>query len=280
MTKETIIQQTTRLLEAQEKDNETLKECLTANFPANDDIDDFILLVKKIIFPMGNRRATAAELVDLMAQRLGQLVGKLPTQHDDDLVEKFVGKLPELQRLLIADALAISQRDPAVESIAEVISCYPAITVMLHYRVAHALYELQLALLPRIITERAHSLTGIDIHPAATIGRSFAIDHGTGIVIGATTRIGNNVMLYQGVTLGAKRIDNDADGRPLNTPRHPNIQDDVTIYSNTSVLGNITIGHHSTIGGNLWITRDVPPYSQVRQSKPIQQIGFTDGEGI
>lgn len=203
-----------------------------------------------------------------------------PDERAAALAAAFWQQLPGVWRALQADAAAISQRDPAATSVAEVLCCYPAIVAILSYRVAHLLHQVGVPLLPRIITERAHSLTGIDIHPAATIGRAFAIDHGTGIVIGATAIIGNHVMLYQGVTLGAKNFQHDTSGRLLDQPRHPIIQDNVTIYANTTVLGRITIGHDAVVGGNLWITHDVEPCSVVRQSKPIKQIGFTDGEGI
>lgn len=198
----------------------------------------------------------------------------------DKVASRLIGMLPSIGQLLRSDINAVVTNDPAVTSAFEVISCYPAFTAMLHYRVAHALLGLGVPLLPRIITERAHSATGIDIHPAAQIGAAFGIDHGTGIVIGATAIIGTGVMIYQGVTLGAKNFARDAHGQMIDVPRHPIVEDNVTIYSNTSLLGRIRIGHDSVIGGNLWITHDVLPYSHVRQSRPIQHIGFSDGEGI
>jgi serine O-acetyltransferase len=203
-----------------------------------------------------------------------------PPQTADDISREFMRRLPSIGKLLKADIKAVAANDPAATSHVEVMCCYPAFTAMLHYRVAHALYELRVPLLPRIITERAHERTGIDIHPAAQIGPAFGIDHGTGIVIGATAIIGAGVMVYQGVTLGAKHFTRDSDGHMLDLPRHPIVEDYVTIYSNTSLLGRIRIGHHSVIGGNLWITHDVPPYSQVRQSRALQQSGFVDGDGI
>ena len=126
----------------------------------------------------------------------------------------------------------------------------------------------------------AHSETGIDIHPAATIGEYFCIDHGTGVVIGATAIIGNHVMLYQGVTLGARNFTYDAEGRPIDLPRHPILEDHVTVYSNTSILGRVTIGHDTIIGGNVWLTQDVPPYSRILQQKAVQSPFFSDGAGI
>ena len=198
----------------------------------------------------------------------------------ESLTAQFVSQLPRIQKLLYSDVEAVASNDPAVTSRTEIVSCYPAITVMLHYRVAHALHVLGVPLLPRMMTERAHSLTGIDIHPAAQIGASFGIDHGTGIVIGATTVIGHHVMLYQGVTLGARNFSRSEDGLPLDLPRHPIIEDRVTIYSNSTIRGRIRIGHDSIIGGNLWITKDIAPNSHVRQPKPLQFQGYIDGAGI
>lgn len=179
-----------------------------------------------------------------------------------------IAGLPELKRLLFTDVRAIFNSDPAAANEAEVVICYPSVKAMLHYRFAHLLASLQVPLLPRIITEIAHSETGIDIHPGATIGESFSIDHGTGVVIGETCVIGRHVTIYQGVTLGAKNFSLDSEGHPVNIPRHPIIEDNVTIYSNASVLGRITIGHDSVIGGNVWITQSVPPHSRILQSRP------------
>ncbi|MGN0202168.1 MAG: serine O-acetyltransferase [Candidatus Cryptobacteroides sp.] len=182
------------------------------------------------------------------------------------LADSFVASLPEIGRLLHTDVEAVLHNDPAVSDVGEVILCYPLVTVMLHYRVAHSLYLLGVPRIPRMLTEMAHSATGIDIHPAATIGEYFAIDHGTGVVVGATSIIGNHCMLYQGVTLGAKNFSYDSEGRPIDKPRHPILEDNVTVYSNTSILGRVTIGHDSIIGGNIWLTRDVPPHSKIVQN--------------
>lgn len=179
----------------------------------------------------------------------------------------FMQQLPEIKRLLLTDVAAVTQNDPAAANHTEAVFCYPVVQAMVHYRTAHALYRLGIPLLPRIITEMAHSATGIDIHPAAEIGEYFAIDHGTGVVIGETTIIGSHVMLYQGVTLGARNFHYDLQGHPINEPRHPIVEDNVTIYSNTSILGRVRIGHDSIIGGNIWLTHDVPPHSRVLQGK-------------
>ena len=171
----------------------------------------------------------------------------------------FISYLPELRRMLALDVEASYQGDPAAESIGEIICCYPSLKAITYHRIAHKLYELQVPLLPRIISEIAHSETGIDIHPAARIGESFFIDHGTGVVIGATCIIGSRVKLYQGVTLGAKSFPKADDGSLIKgIERHPIIGDNVIVYSNTTLLGRINIGKSARIGANMWITEDVP----------------------
>lgn len=196
------------------------------------------------------------------------------------IADGFVQALPEISRLLHTDAHAVMHNDPAVKSMQEVILCYPVVKVMIHYRAAHQLHKQNVPIIPRVITEMAHSATGIDIHPAAQIGEYFSIDHGTGVVIGATSIIGNHVMLYQGVTLGAKNFSYDANGVPIDKPRHPILEDHVTVYSNASILGRVRIGHHTVVGGNVWLTHDVPAHSRVLQSKAIEEPFFEDGAGI
>ena len=170
----------------------------------------------------------------------------------------FISYLPELRRMLALDVEAAYQGDPAAESIGEIICCYPSLKAITYHRIAHKLYELQVPLLPRIISEIAHSETGIDIHPAARIGESFFIDHGTGVVIGATCIIGSRVKLYQGVTLGAKSFPKADDGSlSKGIERHPIIGDNLIVYSNTTLLGRINIGESARIGANMWITEDV-----------------------
>lgn len=184
----------------------------------------------------------------------------------------FINKIPHIKYLLSTDVKAILDGDPAAKSLSEIIFCYPAIHAIVHQRVAHELLKLGVPVLPRIITEMAHSETGIDIHPGAQIGEYFSIDHGTGVVVGKTAVIGNHVRLYQGVTLGAKNFTLDEEGLPLDVPRHPIIEDYVTIYSNASILGRITIGKGSVIGGNIWLTHSVPPYSKVLQTRAVEDI--------
>lgn len=192
----------------------------------------------------------------------------------------FMSRIPEICRLLNTDVDAVMHNDPAVTSREEVIVCYPAIKEMVHYRTAHELLALGIPTVPRLLTEMAHSATGIDIHPAAEIGEYFGIDHGTGIVVGATSIIGSHVMLYQGVTLGAKNFRYDEKGNPINEPRHPILEDNVTVYSNTSILGRVRIGHDTIIGGNVWLTHDVPPHSRILQSQAIVEPLFNCGAGI
>ncbi|GHT31422.1 serine acetyltransferase [Bacteroidia bacterium] len=171
----------------------------------------------------------------------------------------FIDALPKIRELLITDVEAMYNGDPAATTYGEIIFCYPAIRAISNYRIAHELLLLGVPLIPRIITEMAHSETGIDIHPGAKIGTHFAIDHGTGIVIGETCIIGNHVQLYQGVTLGAKSFPLDDNGVPIKgILRHPIIEDNVVIYANATILGRIIIGENSVIGGNMWITKDIP----------------------
>ncbi len=177
---------------------------------------------------------------------------------------QLVVTLPEIRRLLALDAQAAFQGDPAATRYGETVFCYPSIRVMINQRIAHQLYKTGVPLIPRMITEMAHSETGIDIHPGAEIGERFFIDHGTGVVIGETCVIGNNVKLYQNVTLGAKSFPLDEYGNPIKgIPRHPIIKDNVIIYAGATILGRVTIGENSVIGGNVWLTHSVPPESKI-----------------
>jgi serine O-acetyltransferase len=183
------------------------------------------------------------------------------------IIQDFALALPGLRSLLDTDVLAAYHGDPAARSVDEVLLCYPGILAVIHHRLAHHLYRAGLPLLARISAEIAHSATGIDIHPGAQIGRSFFIDHGTGVVIGETAIIGERVRIYQAVTLGAKRFPADEDGQlQKGQPRHPIVEDDVVIYAGATILGRITIGKGSTIGGNVWLTRSVPPGSNLTQA--------------
>ncbi|MEI6592088.1 MAG: serine acetyltransferase [Holophagaceae bacterium] len=184
-----------------------------------------------------------------------------------ELARAFLSRLPKVRHLLATDVQAGFEGDPAATSPDEVLFCYPGLLAITSQRLAHEMLDLGVPLLPRMITEHAHSLTGIDIHPGAQIAERFFIDHGTGVVIGETCVIGRNVRIYQGVTLGAKSFPLDAEGHPIKgVPRHPVVEDDVIIYSNATILGRITLGKGSAIGGNVWLTRSVPPGSIVTQA--------------
>ncbi|WP_279169642.1 serine O-acetyltransferase [Prevotella denticola] len=201
----------------------------------------------------------------------------------DMIAERVIAKFLTIRKILSTDIQAAFDGDPAAANQGEVISCYPAIKAIINYRLAHELVMEDVPLIPRMITEMAHSETGIDIHPAAAIGTHFTIDHGTGVVIGATCVIGNHVKLYQGVTLGARSFPLDKDGKPIKgIPRHPILQDDVIVYANATVLGRVTIGRGCVIGANVWVTWDMRPRSKkYRQSKTdILYTDFEDGGGI
>ena len=235
------------------------------NVPSHNELQKIVELIRSIIFPDFFPATTQPEplLKALMLIQLSTVIED--TEEAKRITKEFCNKMPEIRALVEMDVDAAIHNDPAVASRAEVIYCYPLIREMLHYRPAHCLYQLGVPLIPRMLTEMAHSETGIDIHPAAQIGDHFCIDHGTGVVIGETAIIGSHVVLYQGVTLGAKNFQYDEQGKPMNVPRHPIIEDNVTIYSNASVLGRIRIGHDTIVGGNIWLTHDVPPHSRVVQ---------------
>ncbi|MDR2414996.1 MAG: serine acetyltransferase [Odoribacteraceae bacterium] len=261
----------------------------TRALPGVDVTREMMHLVKALLFPgfFDDAGRDAETLVNRLHASLDEQVRACTRFRDEEQRASsaspspalaFIERLPEIKRLLSTDVKAVRDGDPAATSAGEVICCYPAILAMTHYRVARELLLLGVPLLPRVITELAHSATGIDIHPGARVGEYFSIDHGTGVVIGETCIIGNRVRLYQGVTLGAKSFTLDSDGLPVNLPRHPVIEDNVIIYSNSTILGRVTIGHDSIIGGNIWLTRDVPPHSRVLQRRATR--GFTDGLGI
>lgn len=259
----------------------------TSSFPSVAVLREVVDLIKAIVFPdfFDCRRNNAGIRSCYLGVNLERLYSLLVTEtrralrFDNNYAEeevaaeaetltlKFIDSLPEIKRMLYTDVEAMYNNDPAACNYAEIILSYPVINAMVHYRSAHSLLKLGIPVIPRIITEQAHSLAGIDINPGAQIGEYFAIDHGTGVVIGETSVIGNHVTIYQGVTLGAKNFTLDADGRPVNKARHPIIEDNVTIYSNSSILGRITVGHDSIIGGNIWLTHSVPPGSRIVQNK-------------
>jgi serine O-acetyltransferase len=238
-----------------------------------------------ILFPQTAERRydSAAEVRDALDALVAEMRSLLRPLEADlpaspaEISAAFFETLPAIHRQLEADALAIEQGDPAAESVDEVVLAYPGFLAIAVHRIAHRFWELDVPLLPRVLTEWAHERTGIDIHPGATLGHPVVIDHGTGIVIGETAVIGNNVKLYQGVTLGALSVDKSL----ASTKRHPTIEDDVVIYANATILGGQTvIGRGSVIGGNVWLTSSVPPSSTVYHRSEVHvRQGRTEFEG-
>lgn len=253
--------------------------------PSRQESGKFIQQLINFLFPISqdcqhnekakDLREAYSSLRDKLGCMLDPLLPEL-TDSKEDTLDQIFANIPEIYDLLLQDAKAITDNDPASVSVEEVIALYPGFMAIATYRIAHILAELRIPLLPRMLTEFAHSQTGIDIHPNAVIGHSFFIDHGTGVVIGETTHIGNNVKLYQGVTLGATHVSKSLASRK----RHPTIEDNVVVYANATILGGETvIGKDSIIGGNAWIVKSVPPYSLVyHQSKvevrqqPVQPV--------
>ncbi len=271
---------------------EVCHECGTKDsMPSTDVLRDVVQIARSILFPgyFGDPEVNEHTMkfhIGVNVERLNMLLHQQikagicfsfnGESHDMKKVEQeaiektniFITQLPEIREKLHTDVIAAYNGDPAAKSFGEVIFCYPSIRAISNYRIAHALLKLNVPLIPRIITEMAHSETGIDIHPGATIGDYFTIDHGTGVVIGETATIGNNVKMYQGVTLGAKSFPLDEDGNPIKgIPRHPHIGNNVIIYSNSTILGTITVGDGAVIGGNLWVDTDVPPGAKLAQKK-------------
>ncbi|WDZ94145.1 serine acetyltransferase [Herbaspirillum sp. WKF16] len=259
-------------------------------FPSRDALGKIVDALKGVLFPMRLgppdlrqesenfhvAHALDAALHGLLEQvRLelkysASLKGRPTPNLDEDalsVTRAFGASLPDIRSLLDTDVLAAYHGDPAARSVDEVLLCYPGTLAMIHYRLAHRLYQLGLPLLARIIAELAHAATGIDIHPGAQIGSGFFIDHGTGVVIGETAVIGNNVRIYQAVTLGAKRFPTDAQGKlEKGLARHPIVEDDVVIYAGATILGRITLGRGAVIGGNVWLTHDVPAGANISQA--------------
>lgn len=252
-------------------------------YPSLDKIAEFIELTRSVLFPgfFGNTSVNATTLpyhIGVTTERIFQLLWeqlyagacfdctdeerRLPEKKKKamDMAATFIEHLPDIKLLLRTDVEAIYKGDPAAKNFGEIILAYPGIKAISNYRIAHELLTLGAsAIIPRIITEMAHSETGIDIHPGATIGKYFAIDHGTGIVIGETCIIGENVKLYQGVTLGAKSFPTDDNDEIIKgIERHPILGDNVVVYAGATILGRITIGKNAVIGGNTWVTQPVP----------------------
>jgi serine O-acetyltransferase len=255
--------------------------------PSEKILAEIIDIVRDIIFPYhyGDTPVYADTLkyyIGVRVDRLSRLIHEQiqigleyecnkcqnAAQEADRITERFIDTLPQLRETLSTDVIAAYNGDPAAKNHGEIISCYPVIKALTNYRVAHELLLLGVPLIPRMLTEMAHSETGIDIHPGAQIGEYFTIDHGTGVVIGETCIIGKNVKLYQGVTLGARSFPLDENGNPIKgIPRHPILEDDVIVYSNATILGRITIGKGAVVGGNIWVTQDVPAGGHVTQKR-------------
>ena len=293
-----ILQRNVAIMAAHTRKEDSMMPATGAPLPSVEEVKRIIQIVKSIIFTDYFHKRQADErmrsyIIGVNMEELYELLrrqiacglqfctecGCNVEEQAEGLALRFIDELPEIKRMLYTDVEAMFDNDPAAQTYGEVIFSYPVVNAMTHYRTAHALHQMEIPIIPRIITEQAHSKTGIDIHPGASIGEYFAIDHGTGVVIGETCIIGNHVTLYQGVTLGAKSFKYDANGNMLNVPRHPIIEDYVTVYSNASILGRITIGHHSVIGGNIWVVNNVPPYSRIQQSKAVD-LSFQGGLGI
>lgn len=226
---------------------------------------DIVQLSRAVLFHeyYGNDTLTLEDEEKLLREKL--INDEILCAEDAD---RFMASMDSIRQSLQTDVEAAYNGDPAAESFDEIICCYPVMKALMNYRVAHELLQMNVPLIPRLITEMAHSETGIDIHPGAKIGDYFTIDHGTGVVIGETSIIGNNVKLYQGVTLGAKSFPLDENGNPIKgILRHPILEDGVIVYSNSTILGRITVGKDAVIGGNVWVTRDVKPGEKVLQKK-------------
>lgn len=270
--------------------------------PSNEMLNEIVQLARGILFPgyFGQSKVSQETIkyhVGVSVERFFRLLKKqvmaglcFDADGETDVVavrakaveisQEIVRRLPEIRKVLATDVEAAFNGDPAATSFGEIISCYPVIRTLTNYRLAHELHLLNVPLIPRMISELAHSETGIDIHPAAQIGHHFTIDHGTGVVIGATCIIGNNVKLYQGVTLGALSFPLDENGNPIKgIPRHPILGNDVIVYSNATVLGRITIGDRSVIGANRWVTDNIAPDTKIYKNVKMFK-GFENGYGI
>jgi serine O-acetyltransferase len=273
--------------------------------PSRDRVHEIVEALRSVLFPgyfgasevrRGTLRFHIGHTLDGVERELEQQIkrglafvceGETADECSNECAQKaarvtvaFLQRLPEIQRLVSTDVQAAYEGDPAARSPGEAIFSYPGLLAVTNYRIAHELFLLEVPVLPRMITEHAHSITGIDIHPGASIGGHFFIDHGTGVVIGETCIIGEQVRLYQGVTLGAKSFPLDAEGNPIKgIARHPILEDEVIVYSGATILGRITIGKGAVIGGNVWLTRSVPANARIMM-QPVRQEKFESGGGI
>lgn len=286
----------TRAICATYEDEKGISHIDGGNMPERDAVVAILEKMLEIVFPgyTGRHPVTRAaieftigDLVNTVYQDLAEQVRRAYAyrcvqeccagcdcvQQADDAVIGLLRRLPDIRNLLKTDVQAALDGDPATRSTDEIIIAYPGLKAIAVQRLAHELYLAHVPLIPRVMGEHAHTITGIDINPGATIGKSFFIDHGTGVVIGETAVLGDNVKIYQGVTLGALSFPKDACGRLIKgAKRHPNIEDNVTIYAGATILGDITVGHDSVVGGNVWLTESVEPYSKIAIAKPDLSI--------
>ena len=272
-----------------------------SSLPSMEAVIDILEDLTEILYPgygrrqnlhMGNVTYHIGDIIDGLHEKLAEQFTRALRRSSPDLDEdfevlgqqraiEFLQRLPGIRSLLTDDVQAAFDGDPAAKSLDEIIFCYPGLEAVTIYRLAHELHLLDLPLIPRMMTEYAHSKTGVDIHPGARIGHSFFIDHATGVVIGETTDIGDRVKIYQGVTLGALSFPKDTTGKIIrNKKRHPTIENDVVIYANATILGgNSVIGHHSVIGSNVWLTDSVAPYTTVTMEKPSLRFRGAEESG-
>ena len=278
-----VIEQTIEALAASRE--ASLTKAAAEGLPERDQVIDWIERAKRVVLTQPDRSALRSELPHL-ARRLAELLSGLALPDGatpESVVEAFLPRLVPIRALLAQDVEAAFEGDPAARSYAEILVAYPSIRAIATQRIAHELFLLRVPTLPRMMTEHAHDLTGVDIHPGARIGRRFFIDHGTGVVIGETVQIGDNVRLYQGITLGARSPRRGESLRGVK--RHPTIEDDVTIYAGATILGgDVVIGRGSVIGGNVWLTESVPPGSKVvsepARTQVRQRSGHTDPDQL
>jgi len=259
------------------------------NLPSEESVDRLASDLMHVLFPgfFEQNPVTRRSVGTLIERRLGEIAARLTTEIEKslrfardpqpdirarELAMETLGRLPEVRQVIQTDVTAAYHGDPAARSVEEIILAYPCVLVISLQRIAHVMYELGVPLLPRMLTEYAHERTGADIHPGAQIGPHFFIDHCTGVVIGETARLGAHVKIYQGVTLGAKSFELDAEGNPVKgVKRHPDVEDHVTIYAHATILGGDTsIGAHSIVGASVWLLQSIPPHS----------IAYYKGEGL
>ncbi len=282
-----------QFLQLQQRDRSIIHPCHGCKMLSYQAVKEMVNTARELLFPgyFGSSLQSAGSLEEYNQTKLTQLQQMLATlielafcfecnetrercsdcsKPSERIALEFLETMPQIAERLILDVQAMYKNDPAAKSLSEIIFAYPGIRAIISHRIAHELHLRKVPILPRMISEMAHAKTGIDIHPGATIGTHFAIDHGTGVVIGETSIIGNNVTIYQGITLGAVKFEVADDGSLVkDLPRHPIIEDDVTIYSGAKILGRITVGKGSVIGANVWLTKSVAPNSRITREDTL-----------